>query len=56
MCIRDRLKGALERRGLDLGVTYGQTEGVGRHEAHGVVLDLHVHAAQDGAGLGPRAE
>ena len=43
------LKRALECRGLDLGVAHGQAEGVGRHQAHGVVLDLHVHAAQDGA-------
>ena len=50
------LKGAFEGRGLDLRIAHGQTEGIGRHQAHGVVLDLHVHATQDGAGLVGRGD
>ena len=45
------LKGTFEGRGLDLRIAHGQSEGVGRDQAHGVILDLHVHAAQDGTGL-----
>ena len=50
------LKGALEGRGLDLRVAHGQAEGIGRYQAYGVVLDLHVHAAQDGASLVGRGD
>ena len=50
------LKGALEGRGLDLRIAHGQAEGIGRYQAYGVVLDLHVHAAQDGASLVGRGD